>query len=68
MTSRGSWSAPSRPVRLQRAAAVPEELRGQPGIFTSPEEWKARAYIVDDETRARLLPVWKEWFTAHIVR
>lgn len=53
---------------VHRAAAVPEELRGQPGIFTSPEEWKARAYIVDDETRARLLPAWKEWFTAHIVR
>jgi putative spermidine/putrescine transport system substrate-binding protein len=48
-------------------AVVPENLRGQPGIFTSPQEWKEKAYIMDDEARAKTLPAWKEWFNANIV-
>ncbi|HEV8473466.1 MAG TPA: ABC transporter substrate-binding protein [Methylomirabilota bacterium] len=48
-------------------AAVPAALRGQPGVFTSPAEWKERGYLIDDETRAALLPKWKEWFNAAIV-
>ncbi len=48
-------------------AKVPEKLRGQPGIFTTPAEWKERGYIMDDEVRARTLPAWKEWFNANIV-
>jgi putative spermidine/putrescine transport system substrate-binding protein len=48
-------------------ATVPAALKGQPGIFTSPQEWKERGYIMSDETRARLLPAWKEWFNANIV-
>ena len=46
---------------------VPASLRGQPGIFATPEEWKTRAYIMDDEQRAKSLNPWKEWFTANIV-
>lgn len=49
-------------------AAVPAKLRGQPGIFLTPAEWKARGYIMDDEMRARTLPAWREWFTANIVK
>jgi len=48
-------------------AAVPAKLRGQPGVFTTPAEWKERGYIMDDETRAKTLPAWKEWFNATIV-
>ena len=48
-------------------AAVPANLRGQPGVFTSPAEWKDRGYIVNDEIRAKTLPAWKEWFNANIV-
>jgi len=48
-------------------AAVPAALRGQPGIFTSPREWKEDAYIMDDEVRAKNLPAWKDWFNANIV-
>lgn len=48
-------------------AMVPEKLRGQPGVFTSPQEWKEKAYIMDDEARAKNLPAWKEWFNANIV-
>jgi putative spermidine/putrescine transport system substrate-binding protein len=53
------------PTNLQ--AKVPEGLRGQPGVFTSPAEWKERAYIMNDEVRAKNLAPWKEWFNANIV-
>ncbi len=48
-------------------AAVPDTLRGQPGVFTSPAEWKERGYIMNDEARAKTLAAWKEWFNANIV-
>jgi len=50
------------------AAVVPAKLRGQPGVFLTPAEWKERGYIMNDEVRAKTLPAWKEWFTANIVR
>ncbi|MCI0547665.1 MAG: ABC transporter substrate-binding protein [Candidatus Rokubacteria bacterium] len=54
------------PVNL--GATVPAKLRGQPGIFLSPAEWKDRGYIMNDEARAKTLPAWREWFTANIVK
>ena len=48
-------------------AAVPAALKGQPGVFTSPAEWKDRGYIMNDEVRAKTLAAWKEWFNANIV-
>ena len=48
-------------------AAVPVTLRGQPGVFTSPADWKERGYIMNDEARATTLAAWKEWFNANIV-
>ena len=48
-------------------ATVPAALRGQPGVFTTPAEWKERGYIMNDEVRATTLAAWKEWFNANIV-
>ena len=48
-------------------ATVPAGLRGQPGVFTSPQEWRERGYIMNDEARAKNLAAWKEWFNANIV-
>jgi putative spermidine/putrescine transport system substrate-binding protein len=48
-------------------ATVPAKLKGQPGVFTTPQEWKERAYIMNDDARAKTLPAWKEWFNANIV-
>src|SRR6266850_1513682 len=48
-------------------ATVPAALRGQPGVFTTPAEWKERGYIMNDEVRATTLAAWKEWFNATIV-
>ena len=49
-------------------ATVPAAFHGQPGIFLTPAEWKANAYIMNDEVRAKNLPAWREWFTANIVK
>ncbi len=48
-------------------AAVPANLKGQPGVFSTVAEWKERGYIMDDETRAKNLAAWKEWFNGNIV-
>jgi putative spermidine/putrescine transport system substrate-binding protein len=48
-------------------ATVPAKLKGQPGVFTTAQEWKERGYIMNDDVRARTLPAWKEWFNANIV-
>jgi putative spermidine/putrescine transport system substrate-binding protein len=47
---------------------VPATLQGQPGIFVSPAQWKEKAYIINDEVRAKNLPAWREWFTSNIVK
>ena len=47
---------------------VPANLAGQPGIFISPAQWKEKGYILNDEVRAKNLPVWREWFTSNIVK
>jgi putative spermidine/putrescine transport system substrate-binding protein len=54
------------PVNL--GAAVPANLKGQPGIFSTTAEWGRRGYIMNDEARAKNLPAWREWFTANIVK
>ncbi|HEV8586049.1 MAG TPA: ABC transporter substrate-binding protein [Methylomirabilota bacterium] len=54
------------PVSL--GAAVPANLKGQPGIFSTAAEWRDRGYIMNDEARAKNLPAWREWFTANIVK
>jgi putative spermidine/putrescine transport system substrate-binding protein len=48
-------------------ATVPARYKGQPGVFSSVAEWKERGYIMDDDTRAKSLAAWKEWFNANIV-
>jgi putative spermidine/putrescine transport system substrate-binding protein len=47
---------------------VPANLAGQAGIFISPAQWKEKGYIINDEVRAKNLPVWREWFTSNIVK
>jgi putative spermidine/putrescine transport system substrate-binding protein len=47
---------------------VPANLTGQPGIFSSPAQWKEKGYILNDEVRAKNLPAWREWFTSNIVK
>lgn len=52
---------------MSAKAHISDELAALPGIFTSEEELK-KQIIVDDETRAKLLPEWKSWFTENMMR
>jgi putative spermidine/putrescine transport system substrate-binding protein len=53
---------------MHAQVSVPPELKGQPGIMSSPAEWKEHAYVLDDEQRAKALPEWKEWFNANMTQ
>ena len=46
---------------------ISAELAALPGIFTSQEQLQ-KQIILDDETRAKLLPEWKTWFTENMTR
>ncbi|HLI11905.1 MAG TPA: ABC transporter substrate-binding protein [Alphaproteobacteria bacterium] len=48
-------------------AKLSPDLAKLPGIFTSPEQWKTEAIVVDDEVRAKDLPEWKSWFTENMM-
>ena len=53
------------PMNMQ--AKLDPELAKLPGVFTTPEQWKTQAIVIDDETRAKLLPEWKDWFTENMM-
>jgi putative spermidine/putrescine transport system substrate-binding protein len=52
---------------MNSKAHVSAELAAMPGIFTSVDELQ-KQILVDDETRAKLLPEWKSWFTENMTR
>lgn len=52
---------------MSAKAHVSDEMAKLPGIFTSDEQLE-KQIIVDDETRAKLLPEWKSWFTENMTR
>jgi putative spermidine/putrescine transport system substrate-binding protein len=52
---------------MSAKAHVSAELAALPGIFTSQEELQ-KQIIIDDETRAKLLPEWTSWFTENMTR
>ncbi len=49
-------------------AKLDPALAKLPGVFTTPEQWKTEAVVIDDEARAKLLPEWKDWFTENMTR
>ena len=53
---------------VHSATAVPAKLQGQPGIFLTAAEWKERGYIINDDVRAKNLPIWREWFMENMVK
>jgi putative spermidine/putrescine transport system substrate-binding protein len=52
---------------MSMKAKLDAEIARLPGIFTTPEQWKSEAITIDDETRAKLLPEWKAWFTENMM-
>ncbi|GAA4127461.1 ABC transporter substrate-binding protein [Aminobacter aganoensis] len=53
---------------MNRKAKISEELAKLPGIFTTDEQWKTQAIVLDDATYAKLLPQWKTWFTENMMQ
>ncbi|MGH7069915.1 MAG: ABC transporter substrate-binding protein [Acetobacteraceae bacterium] len=53
---------------LNRNAKIDPDLAKMPGVFTTPEQWKTEAIDVPDEIRAKLFPVWKDWWTEHLMQ
>ena len=53
---------------VHSVTAVPAKLQGQPGIFLTAAEWKERGYIINDDVRAKNLPIWREWFMENMVK
>jgi putative spermidine/putrescine transport system substrate-binding protein len=49
-------------------APIPKEIAERPGIFTKTEDWAGKAYIIDDEQRAKMLDSWREKFRRDIMR
>jgi putative spermidine/putrescine transport system substrate-binding protein len=52
---------------MNMKAKLDPELAKLPGVFTTPEQWQTQAIVVDDALRAKLLPVWKDWFTENMM-
>ena len=52
---------------MNKKAKVSPELAKMPGIFTTPEQWEKEAIVLDDATYAKLLPLWKIWFTENMM-
>jgi putative spermidine/putrescine transport system substrate-binding protein len=51
---------------MSAKAHISKELAALPGIFTSQDQLE-KQILVDDETRAKLLPEWKSWFTENMM-
>jgi len=49
-------------------AVIPKEIAERPGIFTKPEDWAGKAYLIDDGQRAKMLDTWREKFRRDIMR
>lgn len=52
---------------MNMKANLPPELKGQPGVLATPDDWKTKAYLIDDGQRAKMMSAWKEWFNREIV-
>jgi putative spermidine/putrescine transport system substrate-binding protein len=52
---------------MNEKAKIDPALAKLPGVFTTPEQWKTQAIVINDEVRAKLLPEWKSWFTENMM-
>lgn len=49
-------------------AKIDPALAKMPGVFTTPEEFKTEAIDSPDGERAKLFPVWMDWWTANVMQ
>jgi putative spermidine/putrescine transport system substrate-binding protein len=50
-----------------RDARLDPETAKLPGVFTTPEQWKDQAIIIDHKLRAEKTAEWRKWFAENIM-
>ncbi len=48
-------------------AKLDPEVAKLPGVFTTPEQWKKEAIIIDHKLRSEKLGEWRKWFAENIM-
>ena len=48
-------------------AKLDPETAKLPGVFTTPEQWKSQAIIIDHKLRSEKLGEWRKWFAENIM-
>jgi putative spermidine/putrescine transport system substrate-binding protein len=48
-------------------AKLDAETADLPGVFTTPEQWKSQAIIIDHKLRSEKLGEWRKWFAENIM-
>jgi putative spermidine/putrescine transport system substrate-binding protein len=48
-------------------AKLDPEVAKLPGIFTTPEQWKKEAIVIDNKLRSEKLGDWRKWFAENIM-
>ncbi|SMF37285.1 putative spermidine/putrescine transport system substrate-binding protein [Tistlia consotensis] len=52
---------------MVEGAPVDPAIARLPGVFTTAEQWKEQAIVIDHKLRAEKLGEWKQWFTEHMI-
>ena len=48
-------------------AKLDPEIAKLPGVFSTPEQWKSQAIIIDHKLRAEKTAEWRKWFAENIM-
>jgi putative spermidine/putrescine transport system substrate-binding protein len=48
-------------------AVVTPEVAALPGVFTTPDQWRTQALIIDHRLRAEKTNEWRRWFQENII-
>lgn len=48
-------------------AKLDADVAKLPGVFTTPEQWKSQAIIIDHKLRAEKTAEWRKWFAENIM-
>jgi putative spermidine/putrescine transport system substrate-binding protein len=48
-------------------ARVDPQIAALPGVFTTADQWRTQALIIDHRLRAELTPEWRRWFQENII-
>jgi putative spermidine/putrescine transport system substrate-binding protein len=63
----------SKIVSMKKASPVVDNAKVSaedaklPGIFTTAEQWKTQAIVIDDKYRAEETAAWRKWFTENMM-